>query len=249
MKKMLFSTVLSLSLIVPVAGQALAADAFTDLASSSAKTQIEALKEKGIVSGVTDSEFQPTAALTASQGISMIVKGMQLSLAAVDFNKAPTAEGFFSKIKNTDWYAEPFVIAHANLADFPADIDPSKPMTKEQFVTYLVQALEKTGEYALIKIYIPVADENELTLPNGPIQRSLIYKIAALDEKANFNPQHIVTREEAAAMLYNAVQFVEEHKERLQAIQAGENTDGAPSDSVQSDSVVELETGSSKAAE
>ncbi|EFM08633.1 S-layer domain protein [Paenibacillus curdlanolyticus YK9] len=215
MKKTMIAAALTLSLLAPLSnGQAFAAAPFTDIGGSSAQSQIESLQAQGIVHGVTEKEFQPKASLSGAQGISLIVRSMQLSLAAIDFNQAPTAEGYFSKVSNTAWYADDFVIAKANGLDIPADIDPSQPLTREQFAYWLVQGLEKTGQYPLIKMYININDEADLTVAyQGTIQRALLYKLTSLDADGNFKPKAIVTREDAAAMIYEAVQFVAAHKD------------------------------------
>ncbi|MWV42965.1 S-layer homology domain-containing protein [Paenibacillus sp. HJL G12] len=190
-----------------------AADGFKDLDQTNYKTQIEALKLKGFLHGVNNEEFKPQAELTNAQGIQLIVDSMQLSLAAIDFNKAPEAEGLFSKIRNDAWYAQAFINGYYNGLDIPADIDPQKPMTKEQFTHYLVQALEKTGQFPLIKIFIQIHDEQDITPGyQGTIQRSLIYKFTTLDDQQNFNPKQVMKRDQAAGMVYEAVKFAEDHK-------------------------------------
>ncbi|MCK9862455.1 S-layer homology domain-containing protein [Paenibacillus sp. ATY16] len=179
--------------------------------------------------GVSSSEFHPEENLTGAQGIELIVRTMQLSLAAIDFNQAPTADGFFTNVKNDAWYAESFVIAHYNGLDLPADIDPNKPLTREQFAHYLVQALEKTGQYPLIKMYINIQDEKDITVDyQGTIQRALLYKIVALDAEGNFHPQQVVNRAEAAAILFAAHEFVETHKDNGEAGAPEEPATSAP---------------------
>ncbi|OBZ11001.1 S-layer homology domain-containing protein [Bacillus sp. FJAT-26390] len=197
-----------------IATQAFAEGPFGDIASVSNKAKIEALQQQGIIKGVSDTAFHPEDNLTAAQGISLIVRATQISLAAIDFNKAPTADGFYTKINNDVWYAEDFVIAHYNGLDIPADIDPQSPLTKEQFTHYLVQALELTGQYPTVKMFIPIQDEQDITVAyQGTIQRALLYKIASLDEAGKFDPAHKLTRAEAAASLYDAVSFIEAHKD------------------------------------
>ncbi|MBD2871305.1 S-layer homology domain-containing protein [Paenibacillus arenilitoris] len=201
-------------LTASLGSQALAADAFGDIASSPNKAQIEALQEKGIVKGVSAAAFHPEDSLTAAQGISLIVRTTQISLAAISFMEAPTAEGIFLKVSNDAWYAEDFIIAHFNGLGIPADIDPQAPLTKEQFVHYLIQAVELTGEYPLVKMYVPIADEADINVDyQGTIQRALLYKIASLDEEGNFDPAHVLTRAEAAGMLYEAYEFIEAHRD------------------------------------
>jgi len=212
-KKMMTAAVLSLALTIPMASQAFAAaTTFNDIEKSAAKSQIVSLQERGIINGVSATSFKPEAELTVSQGISLIVKSMNLSLAAIDFDKAPVASGVFSKVKDNAWYANELLIAHFNGIKLDADIDPNAPLTREAFINYLVQGIEKTGDYALIKMYINIEDEKDID-PNfqGTIQRALLYKVTELDEQGNFHPKQIVTREEAAAILFNAVSFVEEH--------------------------------------
>lgn len=194
--------------------QAFAASTFKDIVNVENKVKIEALQEKGIIRGVTDTEFQPEDSLTAAQGISLIVRTTQISLAAFTFEKAPTADGLYTKVKNDAWFAEDFIIAHYNGLDIPADIDPQAPLTKEQFIHYLVQAIELTGQYPTVKMFIPILDEKDITASyQGTIQRALLYKIVALDEEGNFDPQHIVNRAEAASILYDALSFIEAHQD------------------------------------
>ncbi|MCJ8014894.1 S-layer homology domain-containing protein [Paenibacillus sp. KQZ6P-2] len=208
------SVLLSVTLLQPQ--HIYAADEFKDMSQSNYKTQVQALKEKGFLHGMNDQEFKPQAVLTNAQGIKLIVDSMQLSLASIDFNKAPEAEGLFSKISNDAWYAQAFINAHYNGLDIPADIDPQQPMTKEQFTHYLVQALEQTGQYALIKIFIQIHDEQDIsTAYQGTIQRSLIYKLTTLDDHQNFSPKQVMKRDQAAGMVFEAVKFVEAHKDQI----------------------------------
>ncbi len=213
MKKKFGVTAAALVLAVSLSSQAFAASSFTDIASSSSKTQIEALQQQGIIKGVSATAFHPEEQLTAAQGISLIVRATQISLAAIDFSAAPTADGYYTNVSNDAWYANDFIIAHYNGLDIPADIDPNAVLTKEQFVHYLVQAVEKTGEYALIKMYIQIVDEEAITVDyQGTIQRALLYKFTELDAEGKFDPVHVLTRAESAAMLYEARAFIDAHQ-------------------------------------
>lgn len=206
------SAILSMALLQPQ--QILAASSFMDLDKSDYKEAIVALKEKGFIHGISDQKFQPQTELTAAQGIKMIANSMQLSLASIDFSKAPEAEDIFSNVNNNAWYAESFINAHYNKVDIPSDIDPLQPLTKEQFTHYLIQALETTGQYPTIKMFIQIEDEKDIdTSLQGTIQRALLYKITSLDDEQNFNPKQVMKRDQAAVMIYEAVKFVESHKE------------------------------------
>lgn len=201
------ATLLSLTL----GGQSFAADSsFKDIGNVNGKDKINALKQRGLIKGISDTQFLPGGAVTTAQGVQFISGGLQLSLAAIDFNKAPQISTIFSKVKDNAWYAEAFINAHFNGVDIPADIDPAKPITKELFTSLLVQAVEKAGNLPMINI-VPadIADADALNPSyQGSIQRSLKYKINTLDASGKFNPASQITRAEAAVMLYNALDYL-----------------------------------------
>jgi hypothetical protein len=72
----------------------------------------------------------------------------------------------------------------------------------------------KTGNYPLFKMYITIKDEADITPEyQGTIQRALLYKLTELDKDGSFNPQAVMTRADAAVLVYNAVKFAEAHQE------------------------------------
>ncbi|WP_342439851.1 S-layer homology domain-containing protein [Paenibacillus sp. FSL L8-0436] len=212
LKKSAFAVITTVSLLsFSLGGQMFAAGgSFKDIDNVAGKSKINSLKEQGLIKGISDTQFLPGAKVTTAQGVQFITGGLQLSLAAIDFNKAPLASAIFSKIKDKAWYAEAFVNAHYNDVDIPADIDPSKLITKEMFTNLLVQGVEKVGNLPLINIVpVDIADEAALEPSyQGSIQRSLKYKINTLDANGKFNPKSELTRAEAAVMLYNALEYL-----------------------------------------
>ncbi|WP_438494000.1 S-layer homology domain-containing protein [Paenibacillus sp. IHBB 3054] len=212
LKKSAFAVITTVSLLsFSLGGQMFAAgSSFKDIDNVSGKSKINSLKEQGLIKGISDTQFLPGAKVTTAQGVQFITGGLQLSLAAIDFNKAPLASAIFSKVKDKAWYAEAFVNAHYNDVDIPADIDPSKLITKEMFTNLLVQGVEKVGNLPLINIVpVDIADEAALEPSyQGSIQRSLKYKINTLDANGKFNPKSELTRAEAAVMLYNALEYL-----------------------------------------
>lgn len=199
-------TILSFSL----GGQIFAAgNTFKDIDNINGKEKIISLKNQGLIKGVSESQFLPSSKVTTAQGIQFISGGLQLSLAAIDFNKAPVASGLFTKVKDKAWYAEAFINAYYNRVELPKDIDPTKTMTKEEFTNYLVQGVEGIGNLPMINIVpVDIADDAALNPSyQGSIQRSLKYKINSLDANGKFNPKSEITRAEAAIMLYNALEF------------------------------------------
>jgi hypothetical protein len=211
-KKSAFAAITTVTLLsFSLGSQVFAAEnSFKDVDSVSGKEKIISLKDQGLIKGVTDSTFLPASKVTVAQGIQFITGGLQLSLAAIDFNIAPTASGLFSKVKDNAWYAEAFINAHYNRVEIPKDINPSQTMTKEQFTTMLVQGMEAIGNLPMINIKpADIADNSQLDPSyQGAVQRSLVYKINTLDANGKFNPKSEITRAEAAVMVYNAVDFL-----------------------------------------
>ncbi|AIW40691.1 MULTISPECIES: S-layer homology domain-containing protein [Paenibacillus] len=215
MRKSAFAAITTVAILsFSVGGQMSAADRqFKDLDNVSGKEKIISLKDQGLLKGASDTQFLPSSKVTAAQGIQLISGGLQLSLAAIDFNKAPQASGLFTHVKDTAWYAEAFINAHYNGVVIPKDIVPSKTLTKEEFTHMLIQGMEKAGALPMIKIApANIADDSELEPSyQGSIQRSLVYKVNTLDASEKFHPKSEITRAEAAVMLYNALEYLNAH--------------------------------------
>ena len=212
MKKRTLAAITTVTILsVSLGGQIFAAgNTFKDIDNINGKEKIISLKNQGLIKGVSESQFLPSSKVTTAQGIQFISGGLQLSLAAIDFNKAPVASGLFTKVKDKAWYAEAFINAYYNRVELPKDIDPTKTMTKEEFTNYLVQGVEGIGNLPMINIVpVDIADDAALNPSyQGSIQRSLKYKINSLDANGKFNPKSEITRAEAAIMLYNALEFL-----------------------------------------
>lgn len=215
MRKSAFAAITTVAILSFSFGSQLsAADSqFKDLNNVSGKEKIISLKDQGLLKGVSDTQFLPSSKVTAAQGIQLISGGLQLSLAVIDFNKAPQASGLFTHVKDTAWYAGAFINAHYNGVEIPKDIDPAKALTKEEFTHMLIQGMEKAGVLPMIKIApANIADDSELEPSyQGSIQRSLVYKVNTLDANEKFHPKKEITRAEAAVMLYNALEYLNAH--------------------------------------
>ena len=199
------------SLLAVIAALALAQSsmAFSDIGESPLQMKIRALKDAGVVRGEAEGVFNPHGKLNYASGVTIIVKGLDLSLAKFLFIKEPKAADFYTNVADGTWYSEAFVIAQVNGLDIPADVDPERIMTREQFAYHLFRAIEATGEYAYILPYILIEDEAEVD-PGymSAIQTLLIANIVSLDEKGRFNSKAEITRAEAAEWIYNARDFV-----------------------------------------
>lgn len=188
--------------------------AFSDIGEVPHMAKIRELKDAGVVMGEADGTFNPDGKLTYASGITLLVRGLDLSLARFQFPEEPRVSDYFTNAEENAWYANAFVIAQVNGLDIPRDVDPDQTLTREAFAHHLFRAIEATGEYAYILPYILIEDEAEVD-PDymSGIQTLLISNIASLDNDGRFNPKAGITRAEAAEWLYNAREFVRKMQE------------------------------------
>lgn len=211
MKKSLKTMTVALAVLLTgsLAGQAFAQAEFTDLAGVKETEQILALQQRGIIDGVSEGSFAPASQLTTAEGITLVVNALRDKL-GLETVKLAGPHAYFPNVSDGEWYSYAFSVARFKEIGLPQDVDPRQPLTKEQFIYYLQQGIEATGDYPMIKIFIHIADEEAIAAAyQGAIQRSLITKISALDTDGRFHPQSPVTRAEAAGYIYNAVRYVE----------------------------------------
>lgn len=202
------------ALMLTFAGQSFAASvSFQDLAGIPAKAKIEALQQKGIIHGVTDSKFLPNAPVTAAQGVQLLVNALDLNIDMIRFIKAPQATDYFTNASDTAWYAEALIIAANNSMGLPADLNPAANWTREEFTHQLILAIEKHSNLPMIKIIpVDIADQADFKAGyDGSVQRALVLGIASLDAAGKFHPAADITRAEAAELIYNALEYIAAH--------------------------------------
>jgi hypothetical protein len=188
--------------------------AFSDVEGGQAEA-ISALQSRGVVSGIDNEHFVPKGNISYAQSVQIIVKGLNLNLDLLRFVKQPLASDMYSNIPNDAWYADAFIIAHYNGLEIPKDVNPNATITREQFGNMLVQALEKKGNFPLVKMFIDIHDADQITPEfQGALQRMLLYKITELDKDGKLNPKAEMTRGEAATWVYNASKVVAVHSQK-----------------------------------
>lgn len=154
----------------------------------------------------------PGGKLTYATAVPWLVSELGLNIHKFDFIKKPEASDYFTNIPDDASYAEAFVIAHLNDLHIPQDVKPHDFVTREQLGHMIMQGIKFHGDFPMIKIFIVIADEEDITIDfQGSIQQLLVLKIAELDAKTQkFNPQKFVTRGVAATWISNAVDFIDQ---------------------------------------
>lgn len=203
--KMISALLISSSLL---GAGAVSASAFSDVHDNDQLTIVKSLQSKGIIQGVTSDKFAPQRTITSAQAVQMVVK-------ATGLKENPNFSGkSFSTVPDGAWYADAVNIAAQHGLPVSAETKWNEPMTREDFANLLATAVQKTGNYPLILMYINVADESQMKEESrGAVQFLLLTKIAELDKAGKFHPKQELTRMEAAQMSYAAMQFIENHKQ------------------------------------
>lgn len=203
------------ALLLSMTGQSFAAaNPFSDIDDSKSKDKIVELYEDGVIKGIGNGLFNPDGTITAAQGVQLIVNAFDISLAAITFIKAPQATDWFKNANDNAWYADALIRAGANDIGLPADLDPNAKWSKEDFTYYLIMAMESRYIMPVTDLmYIVAADEDDMTLEyQSAIQKSMKYRITALDQDKKFYPKKQLIRAEAAEMIYSGRTLVEEMK-------------------------------------
>lgn len=185
--------------------------AFKDVKNDVNEQKISELKKLGILSGDKNDKFNPKSKLTYAEGVTLIVRGLNLNIDNIRFIKEPKASDYFTNLKDNAWYSQAFIIASLNGLEIPKTVKASDIMTREQFAHHLFKAMLTKGDYAFIEIFMQLDDEADVNKDYmDSIQKLLISKIITLDSSNKFYPKKAITRSEAAGWLYNAIKFVKE---------------------------------------
>ncbi|OBZ09087.1 hypothetical protein A8L34_23375 [Bacillus sp. FJAT-27264] len=159
------------------------------------------------------SKNPPNNGIDIATAVSMIVKGLDLNLNAIDFIKMPVASDHYTKVKDNAPYAKDFIYAYYNGVQLPKDINPSAKISKEYFAELLYQGMSHKADFVWIETFQKVADGNQVKKEYmNSIQKLLIAKIVTLDSKQKFYPKNSISRDEAANMISKTVKFINNYK-------------------------------------
>ncbi|WP_017814956.1 S-layer homology domain-containing protein [Paenibacillus shenyangensis] len=205
------AALLALSCALAGSGVAAAA-AFSDVQGSNNQSIVSSLQEKGIINGVTATQFKPNQQLTQPQAIQMLVN-------AFDMKGPETASGQV-------WYTQAVAAARANGLSIPANLKASEPVTREQFAIWLHQAIDKTGQYPATMMMVVFQDQKSISKEASNAIQNLVNMnvIPRSSVGQEFKPKAAITRMDAATWVYSAVEMVERHKQ----LQSGDDTSTSP---------------------
>ncbi|SFI73407.1 S-layer homology domain-containing protein [Brevibacillus centrosporus] len=194
-------------LTLSIGQQSFAATPFADINQVAEKNIIIDLQEKGYVHGVDEQRYMPEALMTAAQGFQLIVNALKLEADPVK------SEQPIQNVDPDEWYADVLQIAAQNGIEMPADFDPNRSWTREDFIYHLMLSMEHKYPFPMIKIApVEFADSDELTLQyQGAVQRAIVRGIVKLDEDRMLHPKDELSRADAAELIYQAIAYLDAH--------------------------------------
>ncbi len=162
---------------------------FKDTSSHWAKETIKELKLKGIVNGVSETEFMPDEAVTRAQFIAMIMRAT-----SNDFAKYA---GAFSDVKEADWYADYVQTAlNDGIISIDKNFRPDDNITREEAAKILSAFVDK-GE-----IEVSYSDADKISgWAEMYVAHASSTGLFKGDENGNFNPKNSLTRAESATVI------------------------------------------------
>lgn len=174
--------------------------AFTDLGNVAwAEKEILALRDMGVIAGMTETEFAPSAAVTREQFVKMAVEAFGASWTS--------GSNTFADVDESAWYAD--YVSRAVSAGIVSGVSAdsfgvAKSITRQDVAVILYRImkdkLDATSETPTLKDFTEVA-------PYAADGVSAMWnaKILNGDENGYFNPNSICTRAQAAKLIYGAM--------------------------------------------
>lgn len=184
---------LALSAAVSVPARAQAADAFTDIAGSPFRTDIEWALERGITSGCTATRFCPTATVTREQVASFLDRM---------FSFSTTSRDYYADDEGSQHEAAINRVAAAGVTGGCAAgrYCPGGVVTREQMASFISRAARLIGGAGLDHFTDDDASPHE-----ADIDRVAEAGITGGCRPGRFCPAGVVTREQMVAFLHRIV--------------------------------------------
>ncbi|MFS0725475.1 S-layer homology domain-containing protein [Paenibacillus sp. 1P07SE] len=184
--------------------------AFADMDGHWAEGAVRSLRERGIVNGMGDGQFHPGLTTTRAQFTAMLVRALGLQTGGA-------SSGSFADVPPAAWYSDVIHAAHASgLVNGMGDgtFRPSQPVTRQEAMVLLAQALELSGlreplepseAEALLRAFTDREDVAIWALP--AVADSLRSSLVQGRTQTTLAPQAQITRAEAAVMLQRLLEL------------------------------------------
>lgn len=217
------TTIAALALSCVIAGGTMtSAAAFSDVKGDNNQKIVSSLQEKGIINGVTATQFKPEQTLTQAQAIQILTKAFELKKNGAEV--LPSA--------GQPWYSAAVEAAKANSLSIPSSIQAAEKVNREDFALWLYEAINTTGTYPATKMFVVFEDQDKIgTKASNAIQTLVNMNVIPRDTVGKaFNPQKAITRMDAATWVSSAVDMIERAKSTDNENNDGSGTTTPPAD-------------------
>ncbi|GFZ85084.1 hypothetical protein GCM10008018_33910 [Paenibacillus marchantiophytorum] len=229
------------SVIIPVSASADAQTNLGDTLDSYAKTEIDSLVAKGIISGYADGSFQPRKAITRAELAKILVLSLGLK------EDAAKAESF-SDVNTSSWYrgyVGALVASGITQGTSPTTFAPDANVTREELVVFFIRAfgLEKTASQ--LTASAAFADKEQIAeWAQGHVAlASQIGFISGSDDgngSSRFNPKDNAERQALARLAYEFTQHASQYVDKAKKLAAAQHPSPIKSVSVVNNTSVEV---------
>ncbi|PZD92977.1 hypothetical protein DNH61_25605 [Paenibacillus sambharensis] len=180
--------------------------ALSDINSSYAKEEIQALVDKGIINGFEDGTFKPGETVTRAQLAKILVLSLNL-------NEDQAAAASFKDVASKDWYAGyvgALVKSGITQGTSATAFSPNKTVSREELAVFFIRAfgLEETaGKAELTKDFADMASVSAWAKSSVSFAYKLgfIKGIQGKDGSLGFNPAGKADRQALARLAYEFV--------------------------------------------
>ncbi len=182
---------------------------FADISDSKYKTAIEALTERDIISGMTDTTFEPSLTMTRAEFATITVRGLGLQT---------KSDNTFNDVSADAWYYDYICTAYyygivSGVTD--TEFNPNGTITREEAASMVTRAasLCRIDTYESsdnIRNVLSAFTDYKTVSDWASGSMAFCYENGILDDsEIEIKPKEAITREEIADMLFNMMRKAE----------------------------------------
>lgn len=167
---------------------------FTDIIGHWAENDINEMAKRGVVSGVTDTTFEPARAITRAEFAALISRSLRLT--------ATNQQSVFEDVPSNAWYANEVAAAAGLITGYERYFRPEDLITREEMAVIVVKAYVFSGKTPASGTLDMFADRTDISdwavsFAEQAAGTGLIRGITA----NTFAPHDIATRAQATSIL------------------------------------------------
>lgn len=211
----LLSVLLAVALLASLALPAFAAN-YTDLEGHWAKSYMETLAEKGLLTGYSDNTMRPGNNMTIREALVMLSRLFELSESALGFitedygERAAAVNG-----AGTDWAVSPIAVCFAGSITVDSELatlDLGANISREYLSLLVTRALGLMTQARQITEFPDFGDLEEISEScRGAVAVLVQNGILTGDSSGNFRPLADITRGEVSALISRALTYAEKN--------------------------------------